>query len=249
MRAILTYHSIDDSGSVISVSRGDFRRHAEWLATAAAPRAVTVDEAVRADDAEDCLALVFDDAFENFETAAWPVLRDLGIPATLFVVSREVGRTNAWGGEHDPEAPTLRLLDWDALGRLAGEGVEIGSHTRTHRRLEGLDRARLVDEIEGSAEDIETRLGERPEGFAYPYGSLDDAAEAVVSSTYGWGCTTELAVLERTSPPHRLPRLDAYYYRRPGQLESWATPTFRARLGVRRAARDARAWLDGRRAS
>ena len=31
MRAILTYHSIDDSGSPISVSPAAFRRQLEWL--------------------------------------------------------------------------------------------------------------------------------------------------------------------------------------------------------------------------
>ena len=35
MRAILTYHSIDESGSPISISRRDFRRHIEWFASGA----------------------------------------------------------------------------------------------------------------------------------------------------------------------------------------------------------------------
>jgi hypothetical protein len=35
MRAILTYHSIDDSGSPISVDRAAFREHVTFLASGA----------------------------------------------------------------------------------------------------------------------------------------------------------------------------------------------------------------------
>jgi len=158
VRAILTYHSIDSSGSVISVDPGTFRRQAEWLAHGSS-RAVSVNELLDARDEEDCVAVVFDDAFENFGSVAWPILRDLGLPATVFVVSGRTGATNAWDGEEEPDIPTLPLLDWDALGVLAEDGVEIGSHTRSHPRLDGLDSSHLEEEIEGSAHDIESKLG------------------------------------------------------------------------------------------
>ena len=32
MKAILTYHSVDETGSVISIDERAFRRHIEWLA-------------------------------------------------------------------------------------------------------------------------------------------------------------------------------------------------------------------------
>jgi peptidoglycan/xylan/chitin deacetylase (PgdA/CDA1 family) len=104
----------------------------------------------------------------------------------------------------------------------------------------------LEEEIEGSAQDIESKLGLRPRGFAYPYGNVNETSEAVVGAHYTWACTTELAVVSPEDTPHRLPRLDAFYYRRPGQLEAWGTASFRARLSMRRAARDARSWLAGR---
>ncbi|MFV1986747.1 MAG: polysaccharide deacetylase family protein [Gemmatimonadota bacterium] len=248
MRAILTYHSIDPSGSVISVDRDTFRRHAEWLAQGSS-RAVTVDELLAAPEGDDCVAVVFDDAFENFGSVAWPILRDLELPATVFVVSGQVGATNAWAGVHEPRIPTLPLLDWDALGRLAEDGVHIGSHTRTHPPLDAVPAASLHDEIEGSAVDLESRLGRRPRGFAYPFGKVDDGSETVARSTYDWACTTELALVAGDSARHRLPRLDAFYYRRPGQLEAWGTAAFRGRLGIRRTARGARSWLAKRRAS
>jgi len=247
VRAILTYHSIDPSESVISVDEPMFRRHAEWLASSPV-RAVSVDELLSADESEDCLAVVFDDAFESFGSVAWPIMRDLGIPATVFVVTGRVGERNDWGGSEEPGVPTLPLLDWNALGRLAEQGVRVESHTRLHPHLTGLAPARLADEVAGSAEDLRARLGREPRGLAYPYGAVDAAAVSAARETYAWACTTELTVLDGGEAPHRLPRLDAFYVRRPGQLEAWGTGTFRGRLAMRRAARDARAWLERRRA-
>jgi len=248
VRAILTYHSIDPSGSVISTDEDTFRRQAEWLASGAV-RVVTVDELLEAPDGDDCIAVTFDDAFENFGSVAWPIMRDCELPATVFVVTGHVGGTNAWGGAGDPGIPTLPLLDWDAIGRLAEEGVCIGSHTRGHPHLNAIERARLEDEVMGSADDIESHCGRRPSGFAFPYGSMDPSSEVAVGATYVWACTAELAPVAPDCGRHRLPRLDAFYYRRPGQLEAWGTPTFRARISVRRAARDARGWLAARSAS
>ena len=52
---------------------------------------------------------------------------------------------------------------------------------------------------------------------------------------------TELAVLNPASDPHLLPRLDAYYYRRPGNLERFGSSAFRAHLWLRGKARRLRA--------
>jgi len=248
VRAILTYHSIDPSGSVISMNEATFRRQAEWLANGPV-RAVTVDELLEAPDEDDCIAVTFDDGLEAFGSVAGPIMRDYGLPATVFVVTGKVGGTNSWNGETEPGIPTMPLLDWAAVGRLAEEGVGIGSHTRAHPHLNLVETARLEDEVMGSAEDIERYCGRRPLGFAYPYGRRNASSEMAVAATYSWACTTELASMARDCVRHQLPRLDAFYYRRPGQLEAWGTPAFRARIGLRRAARDARGWLAARGAS
>lgn len=242
MRAILMYHSIDASGSVISVDEATFRGHADWLA-GEGPSVVPLVELLARDDDEDLVALTFDDGFRNFGSTAWPILRERGLAATVFAVSGRTGSTNEWDGRSEPHIPVLDLLDWDELGTLAGEGVEIGSHTRNHPHLAGLDADRLEDEVAGAAEEIETRLGKRPAGFAYPYGSLDTVAETRVASLHEWACSTELDVLEPDAPRYRLPRLDAYYYRRPGTLEAWGNARFRVRLATRQAGRRARSLL------
>lgn len=242
MRAILTYHSIDPSGSVISVDPAAFRRHAEWLASSGPP-VVPVSRLLELPGESEAIALTFDDAFENFGDVAWPILAEHELPATVFVVSERTGTTNDWRGVPEPEIPSLPLLDWGALGRLAEAGVEIGSHTCRHAALAGAGPGVLADELGRSADRIESEIGVRPRGLAYPYGSHDDDAVDAAGRVYDWACTTELAPVSAEDSPHRLPRLDAFYLRRPGQLEAWGTPWFRARLSVRRAARRARRHL------
>ena len=72
MRAVLTYHSLDDSGSVISISPAQFRRHLEWLARSRV-RVCTLEQLVQESSSSTrstsdghAVALTFDDGFANF---------------------------------------------------------------------------------------------------------------------------------------------------------------------------------------
>ncbi len=246
MRAILTYHSVDASGSPISISPEVFQRHVRWLAEA--PVAVVgLDRLLDVDPATDAVAITFDDGFRNFATVAWPLLRDHDLPVTLFVPAAKVGGTNDWDGP-GPAVPNLPLLDWDDLGALVRDGVGVGSHTRTHADLRGLPHDRLTAEVHQAAELLRRRLGARPRSFAYPFGEWDAAARNAVADEYDLACTTRLAMLQASgTDPYLLPRLDAYYFREPGRLESWGTLTFRLYVRARRVARAARSLLGERR--
>jgi peptidoglycan/xylan/chitin deacetylase (PgdA/CDA1 family) len=235
VRAILTYHSIDDSGSPVSVSEPAFRRHVAWLASGAV-RVVGLEEIAALPREADAAALTFDDGFVNFAERAWPVLRAHMLPVTLFVVTDAAGGTNAWGGRAEPGIPTLPLLGWDALARLASEGVTLGAHGRTHADLRTLSGAALEDEVAGAAERVAVRTGRRPAAFAYPYGGMSAAAVAAAARSYRLACTTEHRTLPTSVDPLLLPRLDAFYFRR-GGLERWGTVGFRARVRARGALR------------
>lgn len=245
MRGILTYHSVDPSGSPISIDEAAFRAHVAWLARGAV--AVLPLEQIMAPGAPaDAVALTFDDAFVNFGEVAWPQLREHRLPVTLFVVSGYAGRTNAWGGRESPGIPTLPLMSWDALGTVAAEGVTLGAHGRNHLDLRGVPDDAVAGEMVGSASDIAAKTGVRPQSFAYPYGGVDQRAAAVGESHFRHCVTTELRALTGGEAPSRLPRLDAFYFREAGRLESWGSAAFRAHLAVRGALRRARALVTGR---
>lgn len=232
MRAILTWHSVDPSGSPISVPRRLFERQVDWLA-AGRVRVVTVPELAGLDDDVNAVALTFDDGFANFATEAMPVLHERGLPATLFVVTDHAGGDNCWGGRREAGIPILPLLDWDALARLRELGVVLGAHSQSHPKLPALSSEALQAEMAGSASVMEARLGDRPQVFAYPYGAVDARVAAAAALSFRWACTTDFRPLRGHEAPLLLPRLDAWYLKEPDRFPVWGAPSLRAWIWYR----------------
>jgi peptidoglycan/xylan/chitin deacetylase (PgdA/CDA1 family) len=229
MRAILTYHSIDESGSPISVSPAAFEAHRRWL-TSGAVRTLPLDRIQGpTEDAENIVALTFDDGFANCRKPI-ELLLEAGIKATLFVVTGHVGGTNAWGGHDQAGIPRLPLMTWDDLGHLSERGLSIESHSRTHPRLSRLSPTELDDELGGCCDDLRSRLGVRSTQLAYPYGDVNAAVAARAAKWFSSGVTTEMAAVSTGDQPMMLPRFDMYYYRAARAVESWGSLGFRVRL-------------------
>jgi peptidoglycan/xylan/chitin deacetylase (PgdA/CDA1 family) len=228
VRAILTYHSIDPSGSVISTSPDTFAAHLDWLARSGV-RVLDVASLLADTGSGPAVALTFDDGYANLATEAWPRLADRGLPASVFVPTEHVGGGNTWDAR-DPDIPQLPLLDWDGLARLAEAGLRVEAHGTTHTDLTTLPREAVGEEIGGAIDMIARRLGRAPEGFAYPYGAHDAAVVREAAARCRWAATTVFGALTGRASPHRLPRLDAYYFRRPGTLGVWGGIGFRLRI-------------------
>jgi peptidoglycan/xylan/chitin deacetylase (PgdA/CDA1 family) len=239
MRAIITYHSLDESGSPISIPPAVFRSHADWFASGRV-RVVGVSELLELRDSVDAVALTFDDGFANFESHALPMLSERGLSATVFIVTSHVGGTNLWGGRADAGVPVLPLLDWDAIGRLREAGITFGAHTRTHPHLPALSSDQIEDEMSVASDEMQRHIGDRPNGFAYPYGALDARVSQTAARLYAWSCTTELRALRREEQRELLPRLDAWYFKNPSRLHLWGSPEFRAWIWARRQGRRVR---------
>jgi peptidoglycan/xylan/chitin deacetylase (PgdA/CDA1 family) len=241
VRAIFTYHSIDSSGSAISVSEDVFRRHIRWLASGAV-KVLPLDVLVAWNDDTDAVALSFDDGFLNFAAIAAPLLEEYRLPATLFVATSHVGSTNAW---HSPREnrnlPTLGLLDWDGIAAVSERGISIGSHGKTHRPLTSLSATELNDELAGSFEDMRRHLGSSPGFFAYPFGAATLRERNEAAQIYALAVTTEMRDIAKDEDLHMLPRVDAWYFRTQGRLESFGTPAFNRYLHVRSRGRRLRA--------
>jgi peptidoglycan/xylan/chitin deacetylase (PgdA/CDA1 family) len=125
------------------------------------------------------VVLTFDDAYEDFYTAALPVLRKHRFASTLFVPTGCVGMT-AWfnafmGGEDHP------IMSWPALCDTLTEGVEIAAHSHTHPHLDLVPEDVARDEVSRSRGLLEDHLGVPAEGFAYPFGYWNRAARAAVA--------------------------------------------------------------------
>ena len=96
---LLLYHSVDESGSFLSVSPDAFRRQMRALRRSGR-RVLSVAEAARAaragDPLRDAACVTFDDAYLSVAETAWPILKDEGLTATIYCVSGRMGGSADW---------------------------------------------------------------------------------------------------------------------------------------------------------
>lgn len=94
-------------------------------------------------------------------------------------------RTQVYIPEHSLRE--FHALDWEMMREMLGNGVTIGSHTRSHALLANEKGESLAREIRGSKEILERRLGVPVEHLAYPDGRFNEQAVAMVRDA-GYRC-------------------------------------------------------------
>lgn len=214
-RAILTYHSIDDSGAVVSLPPASFRAHLRNLFERGID-VVDPEELLRsdADDLErPALALTFDDGFANFYSDAFPALAEFHFRSTVFLAAGYCGRSADWRGQAPPVA-SLDMLEWSRVEELSRLGVRFGAHTMTHPALDRVPFELARAEILESKARIEDRTGRPVTAFAYPFGAMSPAVRELVAESFEVGCSTRLGYLTPRSRPESLERIDVHYLRR-----------------------------------
>ena len=231
---ILTYHSLDDSESVVSIPPSLFRRQMEFLAASGIP-VVPLDQALHRPGS---IAITFDDGFCNLLDHAVPVLERLRLPATIFVVSEYCGRNNNWPSQLHG-VPDLPLLSWDKLSALPPL-ISLGAHTMTHpdlRRLSAEECERELCECQGQ---IEQHLGRPVRCLAYPYGASSPQVRSLADRHFELAVGTSLRFLSTRSSRLDLPRIDAYYLRGWFSLERLFTESGSLYIGFQSLLRDVR---------
>ena len=247
--AVLTYHSIDRTGSVLSVSPEDFRSHIEAIARSGrpvvAPSRVASPLSAAPAVADGSFALTFDDGYASVAEHAAPILEAHGFPYALFLVTDRVGLDNAWPSQPSwvPRAP---LMDWDAAAALALKGAEIGAHTRDHADLTLMPEPEAREELESSAAEIRRRLGTGARIFAYPGGRSNAAVRAAAAALFSASFSTRHARATGADDRSSLPRVETFYFRDPSRFRRLFSPSLDLRLAARRALRGANRLRGGR---
>ena len=132
---ILCYHNViaqRDAGPTgylgLHMPLRRFERHMRWLAAhyELLPLEEFVDRLSRGGSLRGVAAVTFDDGYDGVFAHAWPLLRDLGIPATVFLVAAAPGRVEGFWWDH-PEVlrayTPARHQHW--LTALRGDGATI----------------------------------------------------------------------------------------------------------------------------
>jgi peptidoglycan/xylan/chitin deacetylase (PgdA/CDA1 family) len=198
----------------LNVSAPSFQRQMRLLARLgyrARPFAEVVEAlACRSSLPRRTFAITFDDGYCSVGGIAAPILAEYRFPATLFVASDWVGKTNAW--DRQTGRPELPLLDWADLCALVAAGWEIGGHTRTHPHLDGLGDADAFAEILSGKQETEARLGVPLRTFCYPFGHFNTRTPALVRRAgFRGACTTRSGLAQAAQDPFALSRIKVSY--------------------------------------
>lgn len=227
---ILSYHSLDDFGTPLSVSPRLFAEQMQALSELRC-RTFTMRQVAEHFSAgrafpPHSIAITFDDGFANFAEEGLPVLQRFGFTATVYVITGMVGRTTQWT-DRGRSLPSLPVLDWEEIEHLHTQGVEIGAHTITHGFLTQYSPGSLKNELEAPRTTLEERLGVPVRSFAYPQGDYD---ERVVQAVREAGYLTATTVDQgraglKSSDPLLLPRLLVSGNTTPAAMKAFAQPS------------------------
>ena len=149
--------------------------------------------------------LTFDDGYKSFMTYAYPVLKQLGFTATLFVYTDYVGAGR-------------NALTWDDLNSLGREGFHVEGHSKTHsdlRRRQGESEAEQVRRVRAEMDVpqklFQQRFGQPARFLAYPYGAVDDT---VIQNVREYGYVAAFTVFREGNAafvhPFRVRRSQVY---------------------------------------
>jgi peptidoglycan/xylan/chitin deacetylase (PgdA/CDA1 family) len=189
---ILMYHGVADVAEDpyhLCVTPARFTEQMTWLKEHGLRGVAigTLVDAMRAGRPRGLVGITFDDGYVNVLDEALPVLLRHGFTASMFIISGRLGGRNEWD-----EGPRWPLMSAAQVGELAAAGMEIGSHSTTHRRLADVDPGQLEAEVSGSRSSLTELLGVPVRGFAYPYGSMDATTRSAVHAAgYEYACAVE----------------------------------------------------------
>lgn len=165
------YHRFgEDRYPSTNISLQNFKEQLEYLKSTGHP-VLTISNAL-AFDQEQAYAITIDDGYKSFFTHAYPMLKEMGFSATIYVNTESVGKAG--------------YMNWDELRQLVDDGFELGNHSHAHEyflNIPSEDRyAALRRSVQSAQQIFRDQLGIAPRTFAYPYGEFDEKMKQTVAS-------------------------------------------------------------------
>ena len=180
---VLMYHGVSNRVwglDYLFVSPNNMRQQLEWLQNNGY-ETIFFSDLSHLSDFRRPILLTFDDGYEGNYTDLFPVLKELHMKATVFVVSDEIGTDNH--------------MNKFQLREMSDSGlVSIQSHTKSHVCLDTLDREQLHKECQESKMTIGKITGKFPYAISYPEGRHNTLSDSIVSKYYSFG------ILDRNGP-------------------------------------------------
>ena len=261
------YHSVDESGSVLSVSRDQLRWHLQMLVEMGfrglslsefRDRAITGQLGCTSPE----VVLTFDDGYQNFAEHAVPILREFGYPATVFIVPACMGKLPHWydrdrhivaelSGRLSSNAieaseilnrinslSQFPLMTWAEAKQVSQLGFDVASHSLEHRRLTDLTEHELMHDLSTSRSLLAAQVGSDSRVLCYPYGACDPhVIKAAAAAGY---CAAVVASTESTNSLFQLNRVGLGPQTTPQQFRYMLSQALDCEWRVRRVFKDCR---------
>ncbi len=199
---ILLYHHITNDefskeNAISLISPEDFRLHMTAIKANFNPISLRqYCEYVLCDDGsvtipKNPIIVTFDDGYLSNYELGFPILKELNIPATIFIVTDTVGAVAGEGKVN------YSHFTWEQAKEMEESGlIDIQSHTVSHKKTDELAFEKQILEIRKSKYDIEKNMGKACDMIAYPYGNYNEGLKNIAKRS-GYG--VQLLVDDRTS--------------------------------------------------
>jgi peptidoglycan/xylan/chitin deacetylase (PgdA/CDA1 family) len=140
------------------------------------------------------------------------VVKHQSLDLERFLDELAVAARVPWSRDMERQFADRLLMRWDHVRALRNAGMDVQSHTRTHRVLQTLPESELLDELRGSRIELEREIGGPVRSVAYPVGNPLGGSSPIRAALTAAGY--ELGFTNGTGPTPLWGELDPFNIRR-----------------------------------
>ena len=208
---ILNYHKIEDKSDIGITARRprDFLDDLDELQNCGYQTITFSDLFLKNRIPEKPVIISFDDGYTSFYWQALPALKKKNMTAVVFVPAAYIGQENIW--DVRIFGKNFQHMNEDMLSEISNSGIEIGSHSLTHKNLPGLSRTEIETELSESKNILEQITGKNILTFSYPFGKFNSVVLSLVKKYYRFGVQlTQVPARLNGTAQYLLPRINIY---------------------------------------